>query len=122
MRRKKYLILSCVCLFCVGIILGIFSGKYKLMASSPESETSGGEQPASVYYDEHWQAIEAYVATQNGYSQINPAGKSDTPVTGVIETETIAINDGDDVDIAYVLLQPDMVITKWKVHGHIHFE
>jgi hypothetical protein len=121
MGRKKYIILSCVCLFCIGVISGVFNGTHSIMASTPEGEVSGGEQPASVYYDEHWRAIQAYVATETGYNMINPASKLDTPLTGIIATQAISIN-GENVDVAYVSLQPDMVITKWEVHGHIHFE
>ncbi|MBU1147176.1 MAG: hypothetical protein KKD11_02390 [Candidatus Omnitrophica bacterium] len=112
MKVHKLLFLGlAVALFVLGGLLGIFSNN--LQASPPEGEVSGGEQPASVYYDEHWKATESYVATTSGYVSFDPSSLMDTSVTGEIK---------DGVDGPYCSLQPDMVITKWKVHGHIHFE
>ena len=113
MKKHKSLFLAAsIALFVLGGLLGIFSNN--LQASPPEGEVSGGEQPASVYYDEHWRATESYVATKNGYLSFDPSSHMDTPVTGEIVTTT--------ADGPYCILQPDMVTTKWKVHGHIHFE
>lgn len=110
--RKSLFLAASIVLFVLGGLLGIFSNN--LQASTPVGEVSDGEQPASVYYDEHWRATESYVATEGGYASFDPSSHMDTPVTGKIETPAV----GDP----YCSLQPDMVITKWKVHGHIHFE
>ncbi len=109
--RKSLFLAAAIVLFVLGGLLGVFSNN--LQASSPEGEVSDGEDPASVYYDEHWKATESYVATNNGYASFDPSSRMDTPITGQIK------NDGSG---DYCSLQPDMVITKWKVHGHIHFE
>jgi len=109
--RKSLFLAAAIVLFVLGGLLGVFSNN--LEASSPEGEVSDGEDPASVYYDEHWKATESYVATNNGYASFDPSSRMDTPITCHIK------NDGSG---DYCSLQPDMVITKWKVHGHIHFE
>ncbi|MDP8229801.1 MAG: hypothetical protein P9L93_01710 [Candidatus Gorgyraea atricola] len=109
--HKSLFLAASIALFVLGGVLGIFSNN--LQASPPEGEVSGGEQPASVYYDEHWKATQSYVATKNGYASFDPSSRMDTPVTGEIERTP---------EGPYCILQPDMVITKWKVHGHIHFE
>ena len=94
-----------------GIGIGVVFGLNKARASSPEGEISGGEQPASVYYDESWQATEAYVSTSLGYKPM--------PTTDIVNHR--------DTDVAANLTTgqvvfPKMVVTQWTVHGHIHFE
>lgn len=106
--RKIYLLL-----FILGLGIGIFFGLSKVKASTPVGETSGGEQPASVYYDEHWQATQAAVSTESGYQNFDPSIHGNTSTAGKIENTS-----GGWI----VRLFPKMVVTKWKVHGHIHFE
>ncbi len=100
-------------LFVLGLGLGIFFGLRSVRASSPEGETSGGEQPASVYYDEFWQATQAVVSTGSGYANFEPSTHNNTPKAG----EIVDTPDGKAVN-----LFPKMVVTRWNVHGHIHFE
>jgi len=95
MRKNKIYLL----LFILGLGLGIFFGLNKVKASSPEPpEVSGGEQPASVYYDEYWQATSAIINTDTGYQEFT-GFKGPTTATA----------------------RPKMVVTTWNVHGHIHF-
>jgi len=91
-------------LFILGLSLGIFWGINKVRASSPEGETSGGEQPASVYYDEYWQATRALVYIEDGMTQ------------GFEE-----FTDFNEPTPTTTTTKHKMVVTKWKVHGHIHF-
>jgi hypothetical protein len=112
MRKNKIYLL----LFILGLGIGIFSGLSKARASSPEGQTSGGEQPASVYFDEFWQATGAIVSTVSGYQGFDPSRRANTPVAGRLEK----LNNPSRGWVARLF--PKMVVTKWKVHGHIHFE
>ena len=118
-RNLLFLFLS-MTLFFSGVILGLFSFTGNLRASSPEGETSAGEG-ASVFYDEHWRAVGAYAATETGYAFLNPSTGAASPVAGKIELISISTA-GGVVTVPHTTLEPDMVITKWKVHGHVHFE
>ncbi len=97
----------------LGLCTGVFFALNKAKASSPQGETSGGEQPASVYYDEHWKATEALVSSTTGYTTMDPSTHNNTNTAGQFE---------DTAGGWRVELFPKMVVTKWKVHGHIHFE
>ena len=108
-KKKMYSIV-----LMIGIGAGIVFGLHKARASSPQEETSGGEQPASVYYDEFWQASEAVVSSNTGYRQMNPADHDESGVAAAWDT-------GDD-GLSRVRILPKMVVTQWTVHGHIHFE
>ncbi len=105
----------------LGFYIGIFLPIENLGASIPEGEVSGGEQPASVYYDEHWKATEAYVSTESGYKSMDPSAGMDSVICGKISVFPIATSFGP-ADVPQTTLEPDMVMTKWNVHGHIHFE
>ncbi|MDD2703227.1 MAG: hypothetical protein PHC33_04405 [Candidatus Omnitrophica bacterium] len=100
-------------LFLIGIGAGVIFGLHKARASSPEGETSGGEQPASVYYDEFWQATGAAVSSNGGYVNVDPSGHAETAVAAAWTTAD---------NVSQVNLLPKMVVTQWTVHGHIHFE
>lgn len=122
MKKKKIISVTIgIIIFCLGCLCGVFYFTREAKASDPEGEVSGGEPNASVTYDEHWRAVTAYVATENGYSEIDPSTKVDSDISGKIDSVSIA-TPGGPVNVPYVSLEPDMVITKWKVHGHIHFE
>jgi len=97
----------------LGLGMGILWGLGRAKASSPEGESSGGEQPASVWYDEFWQATQAVVSTENGYRNFNPSTHNNT--------DTAAKFEDASKDQRRAGLLPKMVVTKWKVHGHIHF-
>ena len=99
----------CILFLAIGVVSGAFFGLTRAKATSPEGGTSAGEQPASVYYDEFWQATGAVVSTGSGYRDFNPASHVNTPVAG-------ELSDGN------VTIAPKLVIKKWTVHGHIHFE
>jgi hypothetical protein len=120
-KERMLLIIGCILLFISGTLLGVFYFSSESRASSPEGEVSGGEQPASVYYDEHWQAIGAYVSTEAGYTFLNPSIDKESPVVGKITYIPVPTSTGV-INVPHCTLQPDMVVTKWKVHGHIHFE
>jgi hypothetical protein len=94
----------------IGVTAGVSFGLIRARASSPEGELSGGEQPASVYYDETWNATDALVSTSAGYKSFDPSVHSQTP--------TAAEFDSNDK----ISLFPKFVVKGWTVHGHIHFE
>lgn len=98
MKRKLIYIL----LFVYGVTGGVFFNLSRVRASSPVGETSGGESPASVYYDEHWKAENAMVTRNSdgtlAWSVFNNFNNDTSPSK-----------------------KPKMVVTKWVVHGHIHF-
>ena len=123
MKRRAFFLIICVIFFCLGAVLGVFSIRDELRASSPAGEISMGEQPASVYYEEHWQAVGSYIATEKGYQFFDPSTHGNTPVTGKIQSVPMMVGgQGIPINVLYTILHPDMVISKWKVHGHIHFE
>jgi hypothetical protein len=99
----------------IGLGAGIVFGLHKARASTPEGENSGGEQPASVYYDEFWQASKAVVTLNNGYKEMNPANHSPSGVAAGWNTDPAT-------GVSQVRVLPKMVVTQWTVHGHIHFE
>lgn len=121
MSKKKIYFLF----FVLGIGIGIFFTLNKAKASNPQGEPSGGEVTASVYYDESWKATETVVSTENGYQYFYPYGNppeyplpaqpltQQTPIAGKLENTAAGW---------IVRLFPKMVVTKWKVHGHIHYE
>ncbi len=127
----KKIIITCG-LVLVGLIAGIAAGMHALQASSPEGESSGGESPASVSYDEKWKATEALVSSSSGYKLFYPYGKSPVPpyvsypLSGdpVNKTTPVAasFSTSTETGTAKAEILPKMVVTKWKVHGHIHFE
>ncbi|MDD5668410.1 MAG: hypothetical protein PHE58_00040 [Candidatus Omnitrophica bacterium] len=98
----------------IGLLAGVSFGLNKAKASSPEGETSAGEANASVNYDEYWQASQSVVSTTSGYQTFNPLNHGNTPTSATIASV--------EAGKWAVTLQPKMVVTKWKVHGHIHFE
>ena len=108
-NKKMY-----IAVLMIGLGLGIVFGLHKARAFSPEGEVSGGEQPASVSYDEFWQANEAVVSSDTGYVSMNPANRAETGIAA-------GFNAGADGSVQVRTL-PKMVVTQWTVHGHIHFE
>lgn len=106
-RRNIYFLL-----FILGVSIGVFFGLNKVRASSPEGETSAGEQPASTYYDEFWQATEAVVSGASGFVNFIPSTHNNT------ETAARFRNTAGGW-VANIF--PKMVVTRWRVHGHIHF-
>ncbi len=108
-KKKVYVVL-----LLMGIGAGIMFGLSKARASSPERETSGGE-PAKTCYDEFWQASEAIVSSDTGYTRVNPANHGDTGTAAGWDTDPAT-------GASRVRVLPKMVVTQWTVHGHIHFE
>jgi hypothetical protein len=106
-RNKLYFLL-----LIIGVSAGLSWGIVKARATTPEGETSvKGEQPASVYYDETWNATEALVSSDKGYISFLPSVN--------IRTQTAAEFDQTDDTIK---IFPKFVVREWTVHGHIHFE
>ena len=97
MKRKLIYIL----LFVFGVSGGVFFSLSKVRATPPVGP-SGGETTPSVYYDEHWKAENAMVTTNSdstlAWSVFNNFNNDTSPSK-----------------------KPKMVVTKWVVHGHIHF-
>ncbi|MFA5090244.1 MAG: hypothetical protein WC510_04330 [Candidatus Omnitrophota bacterium] len=133
MRRinKTYLVF----LFFLGLGLGVFFVLQRANASNPGSEASGGETTASVYYDETWKATETIVSSDAGlkvfypYSDDNPGGTPSVypayPLPAIPNhhnTDIAAAIITGGISHAYVSIFPKMVVTKWRVHGHIHFK
>ncbi|MFA6583705.1 MAG: hypothetical protein WCS77_05350 [Elusimicrobiaceae bacterium] len=107
---KKTVIVLLI-LFGVGVAGGLFIGSVPVIASPLTNEVSGGEQPASVWYDEQWKAIGAIATTNGGYAHVNLPGKISNAAKMSKHGTRWAVS-----------AQPKMVVTKWQVHGHIHFE
>jgi len=109
MARKRLYFIFLI----IGVTAGISFGLIKARASNPEGEVSGGEQPASVFYDETWDATDAVVSTLAGYRSFDPTAPSahnQTQIAAQFDT------DGN------ITLLPKFVVREWTVHGHIHFE
>ena len=99
---------------------GLVAGVVSVMATGPAGEESPrgrAEYPASVYYDEHWAAAGALVTSANsstGFQAVDPSKGAAS------ETAALIRKDGDGKWGTAV--QPRMVVTRWRVHGHIHFQ
>ena len=106
-RKSKFYLL-----FVLGLGAGILFAISKVKASSPEGEAATG--PITMYYDEHWQATNSIVSSAAGYVAFNPSGHADTGTAASLDNAT---GNGWIVRIF-----PKMVVTKWRVRGHIHFE
>jgi hypothetical protein len=120
MRKKTWLLL-----FILGLGIGIFFGLSKVKASTPVYEASGGETAASVTYDEVWKATQALVSTISGYSYFYPYGTSPTyplPVSPTYSQTPVAGMFENTAGGWVAKIFPKMAVTKWKVHGHVHFE
>lgn len=124
MRIKKR---TYVLLFILGLVAGVFFGLQKAKASSPEGEasTTGG---ITYYYDESWKATQAIVSRKAGanyrYEYFYPYGEPPAyplPNEPTDKQTDPAAELGTDDGGGIVKLFPKMVVTKWKVHGHIHF-
>lgn len=109
MRAKKFYLF----LFIAGLGTGIFLALNSARASNPQGEVSSGEQPASVYYDEYWKATEALVSRDGGLQTVDISNRQDTPRAAELEK----VGDAWSVKVF-----PKMLVTKWKAHGHIHFQ
>lgn len=101
-----------VLLFILGLTAGIFFGLQKAKASSPEGEAStlGG---LTYYYDEFWQATQALVSRAGGFGYQNISNTVGDSTSG----SAAVLNKTNNTVERF----PKMVVTKWKVHGHIHF-
>ncbi|MFH0913133.1 MAG: hypothetical protein V1884_02490 [Candidatus Omnitrophota bacterium] len=111
-------------LFVIGLCAGLFFALNKARALTPEGESSQGESPSSVAYDESWKATQTLVSTSSGYQYFYPYGSSpayplpalptsqQTPTAGQLENTNGGWVEG---------IFPKLVVTKWSVHGHIHF-
>jgi len=110
MRKNKIYLL----LFILGLGWGIFFGLNKVKACSPEVtdvSEEGAVQPEStpsVYYDEYWQATRALV-----YLDPNPNNPDNAP--GFAD-----FTDFNEPTPTTTTTKHKMVVTKWRVHGHIH--
>ena len=121
MKKNKIYILFLL----LGLGWGVFVGLNKVRASSPVNESSAGEQTAGVAYDESWKATEALVSSSSGYRYFYPYGSSPAyplPANPVNQQTATAGKLVYDNDFGWkILVYPKMVVTKWRVHGHIHF-
>jgi len=109
MKRNKIYFLLLV----IGVTAGVFWGLLKARADTPEGKSSQGEDPASVYYDETWNATGAVISTKRGYANFDPSVHQSTAIAAEFE------NGPSDERIKVF---PKFVVKEWTVHGHIHFE
>lgn len=120
MRRNKIYLL----LLSLGLAIGVIFALSKAKASSPTSST--GAPAATVVYDEYWKATEALVSTTTGFRYFYPYGSPTSyplpaaPINQRTNTAGIIGTDGATGG-SIITLFPKMAVTKWKVHGHIHF-
>ncbi|MEW6008076.1 MAG: hypothetical protein AB1629_00360 [Candidatus Omnitrophota bacterium] len=125
MKKKTVILGICIGLsLSLGIIAGFLYMAARLEASDPIGEVSAGESPASVYYDEHWQAIEAYYWSEpdKEFKSFNPDTSAQAPEQSVKLYEENSSYAPGTVKLPVIRGQAIMKVTKWRVHGHIHFE
>lgn len=104
-KNKIYLLL-----FGLGLSAGILFAIGKVKASTPEGEVATA--PINMYYDEHWRAVKSVVSSDSGFVEFDPSTGNDTATAAKIDNNT---------GFGYIVrVFPKMVITKWKVNGHIH--
>jgi hypothetical protein len=105
---RRYYIL----IFVLGLTMGVVFVFSQARANPSKGEISGGEVTASVVYDETWQAISALVSSATGFVAYDPTGSTRTGVAAKFSSSGAS---------ATVEIAPKMLVTKWRVHGHIHF-
>ena len=110
MLKKRKLF---VAVFALGAISGVIFGLGKLKASSPAGEASQGV--ASMYFDEIWRAEESIVSTTTGFNTVDMLNAGGGFVASIGETSAVY-----DTATGAITASPKMLVTKWKVHGHIH--
>lgn len=113
-----------IALFIIGLAAGLFFRLNKAKASTAQGETSKGEQPASTVYEESWKATEALVSAAGGYRYFYPYGSTpDYPLPSrPPHVQTPEAGKMENTDGGWLVqIYPKMVVTKWSVHGHIHF-
>lgn len=109
-KNKIYLLL-----FVLGLSVGVLFAISKVKASTPEGEVSAN--PITMYYDEHWQATNSVVSSTTGYVAFNPSGHAPTGTANPAASLDNSTGNGWIVRVF-----PKMVVTRWRVRGHIHFE
>ncbi|MDD4004844.1 MAG: hypothetical protein PHW69_06525 [Elusimicrobiaceae bacterium] len=124
---KKSITWLYLLLFLGGIVGGLFFRHNTAMASAPIgsdgnfSDRTGAETTASVWYDERWRAASAIVTSLSGYKTMSEAsllaGQTSFQATGNTVAGVLENNSGWGIT-----LQPKMVVTQWRVTGHIHFQ
>ncbi|MFH1245955.1 MAG: hypothetical protein V1662_05650 [Candidatus Omnitrophota bacterium] len=114
--RGKNIIAWGAGVFFFGLLSGILWNVCCLEASSPKGEASKGEDRPSTFWDEHWQAARAYVSSSSGYQEVTIDINSNNPLSVVSGKMS-----KNSTEPARVVVYPDMVVNRWKVHGHIHF-
>ena len=116
MKRKSKVYLL---LFGLGLSTGILFAVGKVKASSPEGEVSTA--PINMYYDEYWQATNSVVSSASGFVEFNPSAHANTGTAAKLEKQN-----EDPVTGIFtgwiVRVFPKMVVTRWRVNGHIHME
>jgi len=103
----------------LGVAVGFLAMTKNVGASDPRGEISGGEIIPSVYYDEHWQAIRAcfWDNTTDDFTCFDPS-----PVA-VTQAPQISVHtDITGAPPAVITGNPIMKVTRWQVHGHLHFQ
>lgn len=115
MNKKSRWVLA---IFVFGLIAGVIFGIGKVRATSPINEASQGN--VGMYYNEIWDATEALVSTDSGtgFTTVpitNSAGSTVNQVSAKFSKVTSGSGSSYEVTVA-----PKMIVTKWKVHGHIH--
>lgn len=114
MRKTKIkkIVYFSILLFLTGIIFGnAFFSLRRANASAP-STSQGTSQ---IFYDESWTADEVYVTEVVNDTDLfyRRRGLANLPA---ISGAVISTANGS------YALQPNMVVKRWKVHGHIHFQ
>lgn len=111
-----------IAIFILGIAAGIIFGINKVGADTPV-KTDTTVAPGAKY-DEYWKASEALVSDYGGYKKFEFYDSITYPLPADPDnknTETAGELEQDSKGNWTVKLFPKMVVTKWKVHGHIHF-
>lgn len=106
--KNKWIFVA-IGVFILGAGIGFWRGQPS-RASSPEGEIVGITD-ALITWDEEWQAVEAHYSTKSGYASFDPSAGQQTAVSGSINAAG-----------GYVETYPEIFVTKWRIHGHLHYE
>ncbi|MFA5161566.1 MAG: hypothetical protein WC421_04915 [Elusimicrobiales bacterium] len=95
----------CLLMLAAGLAAGLLAG-----AARAEDPALMSDGDIRAIWDEHWTALEAYASSvADGVQKLDmssgtPATKEAAKITG-----------------SSVSVHPRMIVTRWKIHGHIHF-
>jgi hypothetical protein len=113
-------------------MIGVMAGRHQAAATTPlgeSSNVSGAEQPASTWFDEYWQADKVVVSWGQfnaGHGHHHWGAGWSYGLTNVTDFSKLPRISGqlmvNNDRIWTVTLMPQMRVTRWAVHGHMHLQ